>query len=360
MRICILGTGPIGRGAAALLEAAGHTPVLWSPRQPVLGQSIAIETFGLVEHRGEVSAAHGDAGLRALLSGADAVMLCLQAAGFRRVIDQLIAALPRPIPVIVSSDLSLAGLYLAEHMPADAAAPVISWSTTLTGGPFRDGRVHVRLRRGAIDMAAIPGTPEAGAMALDLCQRLFGDRFSLVTHPLAITLSNLNPPIHMANCLLNLTRIEQAETWPNFGNITEAVGRMIDALDVERLAVAAAFGLAPRSARQHYRKSFPNMPENASVHEMAQIVDAQRQGSSPGPATLATRYITEDLPFGIVPVIALGRLAGVPTPLHEAGLTVFDAALGTDHGAANDLLNALGLAQTTPDQLIARMLGNSL
>lgn len=355
MRICILGTGPVGLGCAALLRANGHDAVLWSPRRPVAdGARQRVETFGLLESCGDFPVMSGTEGLARALHGADAAILCLRANGFRSVIDQLAATLDRPLPVIVSSDLSLAGLYLSRKLAeAGHPAPVVVWSTTLTGGPIREGRVHVRLRRGRIDMSAIPAA--FGAQGLTLCTALFGEIFAPVAEPLAITLSNLNPPIHMANCLLNFTRIELGEVWQNFGGITPGVGRLIEALDRERLAVAARFGLCPRTVEEHYRKSFPGLPQDATVHEMAQIVEGQRRGSSPGPATLATRFITEDLPFGILPVIRLARMAGVEVPAHTAGLTLIGLACGEDFATRNDLLDAVGLEGASPSDLLRRM-----
>ena len=85
------------------------------------------------------------------------------------------------------------------------------------------------------------------------------------------------------------------------------------------------------------------------------LADAARavvaRGGSPGPSTLEVRWILEDLPFGIVPQIALAESAGVEVPLHRAGLTLFSALLGRDLAAQNDLLPYLPIATSTPEQL---------
>ena len=202
------------------------------------------------------------------------------------------------------------------------------------------GRVNVRLLRGELDVATLPaGDIDHG---LSLSRRLFKARFSPSADMLAIALSNLNPPIHMANALLNFTRIEKGEAWDNYGCITEGVGRLVEALDAERLAIAAAFGVRVRSAREHYMKSFPDMVPGR-VAELSAQVYRQRGDASPGQKSVATRYVTEDLPFGIHPVARLGRLAGVPAPLHEAGLALLGGVYGRDFAAENDLLPKVGL-----------------
>jgi len=40
----------------------------------------------------------------------------------------------------------------------------------------------------------------------------------------------------------NFTRIERGEAWPQYHFLTPAVARLVEALDAERRAIAAAFG----------------------------------------------------------------------------------------------------------------------
>jgi opine dehydrogenase len=63
-----------------------------------------------------------------------------------------------------------------------------------------------------------------------------------------------------------------------------------------------------------------------------------------GPKTLDTRFITEDVPFGLVPLEALGQVTDMPLPLHQAGIALFDAICDRNFRAENDLLSALDLA----------------
>src|ERR1700758_804326 len=72
----------------------------------------------------------------------------------------------------------------------------------------------------------------------------------------SISLSNVNPQNHLGIALCNFTRIERGEPWINWYGLTPSVGRLIEALDQERLAVAAAFGTAVRSVRDHFHLSY--------------------------------------------------------------------------------------------------------
>jgi opine dehydrogenase len=80
--------------------------------------------------------------------------------------------------------------------------------------------------------------------------------------------------------------------------------------------------------------------------------EMHRQGRGGfGPTTAESRYVLEDVPFGLVPTIALGRLAERPATLHAAGLALFSAAYGRDFAHENDLLPALGLERLSAAEL---------
>jgi opine dehydrogenase len=199
-------------------------------------------------------------------------------------------------------------------------------------------RVAVANIRDRVDMAGLPAaTTPAGAV---LCQALFGDRFVQRQDLLAIALSNVNPQNHLAMALCNLTRIEKGEDWGNYAGITPSVGRLMEALDAERLAIAATFGRTVRTLREHFHLSF-HVPL-LSVAEMAHLIDAR--GNAPlGPKTMQNRYVLEDIPYGIVATEMLAGIAGVKVPLHQAGIEMFGALYGKNFRQENDILPDLGL-----------------
>jgi opine dehydrogenase len=277
------------------------------------------------------------------LKDAQVVIIAVPGYGHRHVIDEMAPHLRAGQIVVISAHLSFSALYLSKRLAERAIrVPIVTWATTVTTGRRLDAlSVNVSGLRPMLDIACVPISEIASAQSA--CEELFGERFERRADLLAISLSNLNPPVHMANSLLNFTRMERAERWENYGCITEGVGRLVEALDRERLALAAAFGLKVRTVVEHYVLSFG--VQEGSVHEMAQEVNRLRGGNPPGPTTVDTRYVLEDVPFGLVPLVELGRLAGVPMPLHQAGVGLFGALYGRDFRAENDLLDELGLAR---------------
>lgn len=355
MRVSILGAGSIAFGVAAFLAANGHHPRLWSASgrsTRALASGAPLTAFGALEFSGPVAIA---ASAQEAVEDGEALFLALPGYGHRAALDAVIPYIRPGQPVIISSHSSFGALYLARALAARRVqAPIIVWGTTLLTARVQppadaDGapdRVKVNTVRQKIDVATLP--KDAIEEGHALCTALFGDRFVRRDGLLAIALSNLNPQNHLGIALLNLTRMEKGETWGQGEHVTPAVGRVIEALDAERLAIADSLGLKVRTVREHFSLSF-HVPM-ASVSEMNQQMHAEGRGGF-GPTSFDSRYIFEDVPFGLVPTVMLGALTGRPATLHAAGVALLSAAAGRDLAADNDLLPALGLESLTPEEL---------
>ncbi len=334
MRVAIVGTGAVGLGMAALLCRDGHSPVLWSPTGRTPGA--ALTATGAITGRFHPETAVDCA---AALAEAEAVIIAVPGYGHRAVMDACAPHLRDGQPVIVSSHMSFSAFYLRARCAARGTAPLsVLWGTTLvTARRSGPGAVWVTHLRSRVDLAVLPA--EAAPAGAALCRTLFGDRFVDRGSAVAIALSNLNPQNHMAIALCNLTRMEKGEAWKQYANTTDAVGRLMQGLDDERLLIARAFGVAVRTLGEHFRLSF-----GAAGDTMGAMAASLAQGGRDpdGPATLGSRYVTEDVPFGLWPTVCLARLRGVPAPLHEAGVAIFSALYGRDFAGENDILPALG------------------
>ncbi|MER8885983.1 NAD/NADP octopine/nopaline dehydrogenase family protein [Mesorhizobium sp. M0408] len=340
MRVSILGAGAIAYGLAAYLAEAGHDPMLWSPsgeRTKALATGESLTATGAIEATVSVRIAKD---CKDAIANADVVMIALPAYGHKMVMDAATPYLSEGVPVIISSHSSFGALYLSKQLAKrKVSLPIVVWGTTLvTGRQLGPTEIDVVTVRQKLDVATLPF--DALDQGFELCTALFGDRFVKRDGLLAIALSNLNPQNHLGIALLNLTRMEKAEQWSQGGNVTPAVGRFVEALDAERLAIAAHFGIAVRTVEEHFSLSF-HVPIG-TVSEMNQEMDRQGRGGF-GPSTIESRYVLEDVPFGLLPTVLLGKISGNPAILHESGINIFSAAYGRDLKRDNNILPALGI-----------------
>ena len=344
MKVGIIGAGAVAYGSAAFLSQAGHEARLWSPsgqRTRELAAGAPLVSEGVVAGSFQPMVAENCA---AALEGADVALVALPANGYRTVLEAMAPHLRPGQVVIFSAHASFGALYLAQLLGARGVTlPIVALSTTvLRARQTSPTAVKVATLRKSVDMATWPAElADAGHAA---CTALFGERFNRRADLLAIALSNVNPQSHMALALCNFTRMEKGEAWGQSANMTEAVGRLLEALDAERLAIAAALGREVRSMRQHYSLTY-GLPD-APIGETARIL-AGRGDPTLGPATIQSRYTLEDVPFGLVPLISLAAMADIAVPLHEAGLALFSALYGRDFRAENDIMPALDPSRLT-------------
>ena len=347
LRIGIAGAGSVAFATAALLHQQGHDPMLWSPSGAGTEalETAPLRALGAIEAEFTPRIAGSAA---ELARDNDILLLALPAYGHKAVMDALAPHIRDGQHVIISSHASLGAVYLMQLLAARGIkAPITAWGTTVVTGRRQAGSaVQVNTVRKRVDLCTVPDTQ--ADRGLDDCQRLFGDRFQLRDGLLAISLSNLNPQNHMGIALGNITRMEQGETWSQGQNVTPTIGRLLEQLDLERLAIAEALGLQVKTIFEHFHLSF-HVPV-ASISEMNQQMHAQGNGGT-GPATADSRYVTEDVPYGLQLTAVLGQLAGTPAPLHEAGIAIFSAMYGRDFSKENALLAALALDNYDLDDL---------
>lgn len=335
MRVAILGAGAIGPGCAALAASRGHQAVLWSPSGAgTAGLGDVLQAEGALEGRFPVVVA---ATLDDAFAGAEAALLTVPAYALPALLPRIAAAIPKDLPLLIAPAASLAPLAFARLR--GPGAPVGAMATTpITGRRTAPDRVRIAAIRAEAEMGALPGcaAPQMAALA----QSLFGNRWLVVPDALAAAFINTNPIAHAALVLANVTRIEQRESWGQYGLMTPAVCRLMEALCAERDALAARFGHQPPSLVEalHRTNGVPRGP----LHEMTRAIE-QGRGVIAGPTDMETRYVTEDVPYGLAFYLAVAHAIGQPMPVTEAAVTVIETLWGRGL-RDNPLLAGLDLA----------------
>jgi opine dehydrogenase len=344
----IVGAGAVAFGAAAYLEQAGRRPILWSPSGKSTERLAAGERLvatGAIEgvfHPGVASSA------KDLVDRAEILMVALPGYGHKTVFDAIAPHIRADQIVLISSHASFGALYLARLLAARGiVVPIVAWGTTVSTGRRPSAvEVSVNTVRSKVDVCTVPASRSADGLAA--CRKLFGDRFVEREGLLAITLSNLNPQNHLGIALCNMTRMEHGESWGQGLNVTPNVGRLLEALDRERLAIAEALGLSVRTIFEHFHLSF-HVPMD-SISNMNHQMHREGRGGI-GPATADSRYVTEDVPYGLLTTVKLGALTGRSARLHRSGIEIFSALYGRDFFSENELLNALNIDAMSLEEL---------
>jgi opine dehydrogenase len=164
---------------------------------------------------------------------------------------------------------------------------------------------------------------------------------------LATGLNVSNAIGHVPTYLLNLGRIEDDMPsghfdWHNWA--TPRVKKVSEAIDRERVRVAQALGVPGYSKAELSQLQYAGEPWKI-IQPTGDIPESS--------ATVPPRYITEDVPHGLVPVALLGRLLAVPTPVTDSLIDLASTIDEVDYWQKGRTLEKLGLAGLAPDEIRA-------
>lgn len=221
-------------------------------------------------------------------------------------------------------------------------------------GVLTPTRVRMTTFKQFLQVAALPA---ARAEAVLARLRRGIPRACAAPNLLSTGFTNMNAVLHVANMVANVGRIEAGVAYRFYADgVTPGVAHLYDALDAERLAVARAFGASVPSVPAWIEQTY-------GVREPSLVATMQRltydEGGpyqwTPTPKSLDYKYLTEDVPCGLVPMGAIGRVAGVPTPVIDGLVAVSSALLRRDFVAEGRTLERLGLAGHDAQQLRATL-----
>ena len=162
-------------------------------------------------------------------------------------------------------------------------------------------------------------------------------------------LSNCNPVIHPLGVLMNAGRIEYShgEFWYYEEGITASTARAMEILDDERIAIGEALGLdLPRQSEVLHSVGYGPKGDLWEV-----LKGSKGLTSIKGPAALSNRYVTEDIPIGLVCWSQLGEMLGVETPVMRATIELGIAVSGINYWETGRTLKRCGISGMTGKHL---------
>lgn len=168
---------------------------------------------------------------------------------------------------------------------------------------------------------------------------------------MACGLSAMNPVVHPAGVLMNAGRIEfsRGEFYFYDEGVTPSVAKVIMAVDGERRAIGKALGydLTP------VHEAFADAGFGPRGDLWATINGSWMLTRLKAPGSLESRWLTEDIPYGLAAWSRVGAQFGVETPTMRALVDLASVVMGFDGWSAGRNPTDLGVADVTRDRLNA-------
>jgi opine dehydrogenase len=203
-------------------------------------------------------------------------------------------------------------------------------------------------------IAALPGTATPSVVAR---LRPYFPSLRPMASVLETQLSNVNTVAHPAILLLNAGRAESIEGFEFYREgATPAVGRILEAVDRERLIVGKGLGLELLPMLDWEVRVYGH--QGAQGDTLADVLagNPAYQGFR-APRTMSHRFLLEDVPFGLVPIERFGRLASVPTPITTSLISIASEIVGADLRERARDWDELGISNLSADEL-KRLVGH--
>lgn len=342
--IAVLGGGNGAHALAADLALRGHRVRMYYRRRRArqVFETREIQVSGAFSGTARLELVTDE--LAKAVAGADYV--CLAAPAYsHETYGHMLKGLLDPNQVLVLCPGAFGSLQM-RRIWAEAPAPVIVETNNLPYGArlTGDGQVTV-FGRNVVNVACMPAS--AGP---DLLPRLQADLFDigrLERDVVACGLSLVNPALHPGPCLVNASSIERPDVdfFLYEHGFTPAAAKLALAVDRERVAVAKALGyedLQPVA-------DFAHIPADYTWQQLYMAIHGNITHTViRGPNDLEHRYLTEDIPYGLVPWVHLGRWAGVAMPKTDAIVQLFQTIHGVDWYQAGCNPAKLGIDQMQP------------
>ena len=354
-QVAVLGAGNGGCAAAAHLVQQGFELRLWN-RSPQRMQGMRAQ--GGIAYSGAIGEGFSPLSvltteLKEALSGTQLVLCTVPTQAHGEMAGLLAPHLDHRQILMASPGHTLMLLphLLREH---GIPQPVFCETGTLPYICRMDGDSHVRITQAARDIAFAVFPAHATGRIADLIRPVFATIRPVETI-LDTVFTYSNAIHHPPAVLCNVGRIEATggDYYHYYEGISPAVGRLIDRLDRERLALGKAFGVKVAPFVEHFHRmgyTTEGARDSGLAYEAFHQSEPDRYIRAP--SSLDHRFLNEDIPYGLVLLSELGRMSGVATTTADHLIDLASVAVGRDYRAQGLTLHKMGLEGCSPSALL--------
>jgi len=355
MNIAVLGSGAGGCAVAFDCAAHGHKVSLFDFEQ--FPESIkAVQNNGGINCEGVLEGfqpvVHAGHEIEKALDGADIIYAVGPAYSTRPFAEVCKPHLKQGQIVIVCPSScggciefkNGAGLKLRDEEVLVAETSTLPYAVRL----LEPGKIRIFNKlKGGLLLAAVPAknTNDVLEQVRDVYPAM-----SAAKNVLQTSLQNGNPVIHPTITLMNVALIERTngDFYFYHDGVTPAVGRLIEAVDKERIAIGKKLGV----------EVIPDPEIGVMQGYMTEATYDSGFVTAPGfegvkaQSSLDYRYFNEDVGYGLVFLQKLGEQVGVATPVISAVITLVSLLMNRDYlGEARRTMETLGLSKLTAKEL---------
>jgi opine dehydrogenase len=344
LSVAVLGASHGGLALAGYLSQQGHSVALWN-RSPERVAAVAQKRGIDLASPGSVAVhfpiALATSNIAAALSGVRVVFVAVPACAHADIARECAAHL-RPGQTVLLLPGRTGGALEFRRVLHDAGCRAHVLLGEANTFPFaarcvEPGSAVIYGTKTEVMAAALPAkqTPELLVACRPFLPMLRPARSALHTG-----LANLGAILHPVITLLNADRIQRGESFDFYREgVTSTVAAVLAAADAERLRIARAYGVPAFSLRDWIARAYDYHAE--TIYDA--VTGNPAYVGMKAPTTLEHRYLLEDVPTGLIPLLELGKAARLNLPVLTALVDQSRILLGEHRWRRQRTLDMLGL-----------------
>ena len=351
MKIAVIGAGNGGQSIAGYLALRGYETSLCDidvQKMDILKQKGGIELTGRIEGFGKIDCITTD--IAEAVKGAQIVMVTTVANAHRAVAKSMATYVEEGQVIILNPGRTCGALVFNQTLQTQGCTKryYLGEAQTLVYAcrVIENGKVNII---GVKDEVFLSGLPASDTDYILSKINPMYPCFVKADNVLRTSLENIGAMFHPCVCLFNAATIERQDEFWFYRDMTEQVARFIEKFDQERLAVGKAYGVDLLSVTEWIKFAYKDT-EGDTLCERMKNNPAYHDIKAPG--TIFTRQLTEDIPTGVLPIMELGKAAGVDVPLLTSMVNTIEALLDMDLHTNGRSLKNLGLEGKSKDEIL--------
>jgi opine dehydrogenase len=359
--VCVLGGGNGAFAYAADLKLKGSRVTLYELPEFYENIAAAAEAGGIqLEVRGELPNKPGFAkidlitsDIKAALEGADIIFLVVPA--FAQKSFAKVAA-PHLVDgqIVVLSPSNFGGAIefakILEKSGNRSNVTIVETECMMYSG-FKGSPSSVWISGYKLGMKAAAYPASKTAEAMKIINQVYPE-WEPAANILETGLRNVNTVFHAPLMVLNAGRVESPDEFLLYWDgCTPSVGKVVEAVEEERLAIGRALGINLTPCLQVLINWYGHSGCKGETLTEAMATNPVYKWDT-APKTLQHRFILEDIPYGMIPLESLGKAVGIPTPATTGIIELACILVGKDLRAEARDLNYLEIANLNAADLI--------
>lgn len=312
MKVTVIGAGNSGLAMAAHLGHEGNRVKLWNRSRGTIEKLIETKTIyceGIIEGEVKIDLVTDD--IAEALEDSDVILITTPASSHKRLAEAIAKNIKKETLIVLNPGRTFGALEFEltynRYNPTTKQTIAETQTIIYTCRKTSQDSVNIISLKADVLISAFNANENISIISrLPKCVQTY---FIPARSMIETSIGNVGMILHCAPLLLNSgwTESKNVAYKYYYQGITPTVGKFIQTIDKERVAVSKELGLEVESTQDWLKRTYD--VEGERLYECIQNNGAYKTIDAPD--SLQHRYILEDIPCGLVPLEAIGKRLGL-------------------------------------------------